>query len=72
MKSISSASKLRQWQVWRTEICAAKIWKFSGITEKSAASAKDLKNPRRRILLVNDLLQIGFSPAEFIDQRFVI
>jgi hypothetical protein len=24
MKSISSASKLRQWQFWRTEICAAK------------------------------------------------
>jgi len=31
--------------------------------EKSAASAKDLKNPRRRIVLVNDLLQIGFSTA---------
>ena len=40
MKSISSASKLRQWQVWRTEICAAKIRKFSRISEKSAASAK--------------------------------
>jgi hypothetical protein len=24
MKSISSASKLRQWRFWRTEICAAK------------------------------------------------
>jgi hypothetical protein len=63
MKSISSASKLRQWQVWRTEICAAKIRKFSRISEKSAASAKYPKNPRRRIVLVNDLLQIGFSPA---------
>ena len=63
MKSISSASKLRQWQVWRIEICAAKIRKFSRISEKSAASANDLKNPRRRIALVNDLLQIGFSPA---------
>jgi hypothetical protein len=44
LKSISSASKLRQWQAWRTEICAAKIWKFGGISEKSAASAKYLKN----------------------------
>src|SRR5262249_42078471 len=35
----------------------------SRISEKSAASAKDLKNPQRRIVLVNDLLQIGFSPA---------
>jgi len=33
------------------------------MSEKSAASAKYLKNPRRRIVLVNDLLQIGFSPA---------
>jgi hypothetical protein len=33
------------------------------ISEKSAASAKYLKNPRYRIVLVNDLLQIGFSPA---------
>jgi hypothetical protein len=40
-----------------------KIRKFSRISKKSAASAKDLKNPRRRILLVNDLLQIGFSTA---------
>jgi hypothetical protein len=63
MKSISSASKLRQRQVRRTEICAAKIRKFSRISEKSAASAKDLKNPRRRILLVNDLLQIDYFPA---------
>src|SRR5262245_25720379 len=61
MKSISSASKLRQWRFWRTKICAAKIQKFSRISEKPAASAKDLKNPRRRIVLVNDLLQIGFS-----------
>jgi len=52
-----------KWQVWRTEICAAKIRKFSRISEKSAASAKYLKNPQRRIVLVNDLLQIGFSPA---------
>jgi hypothetical protein len=36
---------------------------FSSISEKSAASANDLKNPRYRIMLVNDLLQIGFSPA---------
>src|SRR5262249_43608653 len=35
----------------------------SRISEKSAASANDLKNPRYRIVLVNDLLQIGFSPA---------
>src|SRR5262249_16180544 len=63
MKSISLASKLRQSQLWRTKICAAKIRKFSRISEKSAASAKDLKNPRYRIVLVNDLLQIGFSPA---------
>jgi hypothetical protein len=63
LKSISSASKLRQWQVWRTEICAAKIREFGRRYEKSAASAKDLKNPRYRIVLVNDLLQIGFSPA---------
>ena len=63
MKSISSASKLRQWQVWPTEICAAKIRKFSRIPEKSAASANDLKNPRRRIVLVNDVLQIVFSLA---------
>jgi hypothetical protein len=63
MKLISSASKLRQWQVWRTEICATKIRKFSRISEKSAASAKYLKNPRYRIVLINDLLQIGFSPA---------
>jgi hypothetical protein len=61
LNSISSASKLRQWQFWRTEICAAKIRKISRISEKSEASAKDLKNPRRRIVLVNDLLQIGFS-----------
>src|SRR5215831_20216113 len=63
LKSISSASKLWQWQFWRTEICVAKIRKFSRISEKSAASAKDLENPRYRIVLVNDLLQIGFSPA---------
>src|SRR5262245_6221925 len=63
LKSISSASKLRQRQVWRTEICAAKIQKFSRMSEKSAASANDLKNPRYRIVLVNDLLQIGFSSA---------
>src|SRR5262245_1105299 len=63
LNSISSASKLRQWQVRRTEICAAKIRKFSRIYEKSAASAKDLKNPQRRIVLVNDLLQIVFSSA---------
>src|SRR5262245_20788149 len=43
--------------------CAAKIWKFSRISEKSATSAKDMKNPRRRIKLVNYLLQIGFSSA---------
>jgi hypothetical protein len=61
LNSISSASKLRQWQFWRTEICAAKIRIFSRISEKSAASAKYLKNPRRRIVLVNVLLQIGFS-----------
>jgi Tn3 transposase DDE domain-containing protein len=54
--------ELRQWQFWRTEICAAKIRRiFSRISEKSAASAKYLKNPRRRIVLVNVLLQIGFS-----------
>jgi len=63
MKSISSASKLRQWQVWRREICAAKIREFGRRSEKSAASAKYLKNPRRRFVLVNHLLQIGFSPA---------
>jgi hypothetical protein len=63
LKSISSASKLRQWQVRRTGICAAKIRKFSRASEKSAASAKDQKNRRRRIVLVNDLLQIAFSPA---------
>jgi signal transduction histidine kinase len=39
------------------------IRKFSRISEKSAASAKDLKNPLRRIKLVNDLLQTGYSPA---------
>jgi hypothetical protein len=39
------------------------IRKFSGVSEKSAASAKDLKNPRGRIELVNDLLQIGYFPA---------
>jgi hypothetical protein len=54
---------LRQWQLWRTEICAAIIRKFSRISEKSAASAKHLKNPRYRIVLVAHLLQIAFSPA---------
>jgi IS6 family transposase len=33
------------------------------ISEKSAASANDLKNPRYRIVLVAHLLQIAFSPA---------
>src|SRR5262245_22430482 len=61
--TINSASKLRQWQFWRTEICAAKIRKFSRISEKSWTSAKYLKNPRRRIVMVNDLLQIGYSTA---------
>jgi hypothetical protein len=37
--------------------------KIRRISEKSAASAKDLKNPRYRTVLVNDLLQISFSPA---------
>jgi hypothetical protein len=37
--------------------------KFGRISEKSAASAKYLKNPRRRIVLVNDLLQIDYFPA---------
>jgi hypothetical protein len=33
------------------------------ISEKSAASANDLKNPRYRIVPVAHLLQIAFSPA---------
>ena len=42
LKSISSTSKLQQWQVWRTEICATKIREFGRRSEKAAASAKDL------------------------------
>jgi hypothetical protein len=55
-------------------VAGAKCGQFGGISEKSAASAKYLKNSRRRMLLVNDLLQnrLPPCPAEFIDQRFVI
>ena len=53
LKSISSASKLQQWLFWRIESCAAKIRKFSRRSEKSVASANDLKNSRRRIVLAH-------------------
>jgi hypothetical protein len=44
MKSISSASKLRQWQVWRTEICAVKVRKFNISSDTLGAPANDIKN----------------------------
>jgi len=40
-----------------------KIRKFSRRSEKSAALAKDLKNPRRYIKVVNDSLQVFYSSA---------
>jgi len=44
MNSISPASKLRQWLVWRTEDCAAKIREFSISSDTLAAPANDMKN----------------------------
>jgi|RhiMethySRZTD1v2_1073278.scaffolds.fasta_scaffold386702_2 hypothetical protein len=64
MKSISSASKLRQWQVWRAEICAAKIRKLSRISDESAASAKYLKNPRYRRAQLSKARQLLSGPFQ--------
>jgi hypothetical protein len=64
MISISSASKLRQWQVWRTEDCAAKIRKFSISSDTLAAPANDMKNCWQ---LMNESLvkrQCALSPAQ--------
>jgi hypothetical protein len=44
LKSISSASKLWQWHLWRTEICAAKIREFNIRSGTLAAPANDMKN----------------------------